>query len=243
MSDVCTRLIDSLRAEVSSGSLTVRHLAKEIGVSQSHMQNVVNGKRSLTIPMADRLLQYRQRSVFDLASAAELRDALDAAATNTDAIRYVPVLPGRLGPSHPFPEPNQESPWRSLPSHALAHVLRPVFAELGSDADLEREFPRARFALLDVSAQARSKVSRHHWYAVRWSGGGWIRRLRLDPGRLVVLGQESLRPMQGPAWIDLGNSRVEEHVRALVIWIGNDPKYSNPLRRSGYLVPPPAEDS
>lgn len=241
--DLCERLIYSLKVGVSSGSLTVRRLAKEIGVSQPHMQNIMNGKRSLTIQMADRLLLYQQRSVLDLASASELGEALRLATTNPLIIRYVPVLPGRLGPSSPFPELKGETGWRHLPLHAVAHVVHPVFAELGSDTRLAWEFPEATFALLDVSSQARSKISQYRWYAIQWSGGGWIRRLRLEPGKLVILGQEDLRPMLGPSRIEIGTSRIEEHVRALVIWMGHDPMGFNPLQSSGYLVPPPAEDS
>jgi transcriptional regulator with XRE-family HTH domain len=243
LGDLCNRLLHDLRVGVSSGSLTVRRLAREIGVSQPHMQNIMSGKRSLTIQMADRLLQHQQRSVLALASATELGEALRLATTNSLTIRYIPVLPGRLGPSDPFPELKGESGWRHLPPHAVAHVVRPVFAELGSDAELAREFPGATFALLDLSSQVRSRISQHSWYAIQWSGGGWIRRLRLEQGRLQILGQEGLRPMLGPARIELGSSGVEEHVRALVIWMGHDPKQVNPLLSSGYLVPPPAEPS
>jgi hypothetical protein len=207
------------------------------------MQNIMSGKRSLTIQMADRLLQYQQRSVLDLASPYELGDALWHATTNPDTTRYVPVLAGRLGPSHPFPDLIGDNGWRHLPVHSVAHVARPAFAELGSDSVLEREFPGATFALLDLSSQARSKISQNRWYALRWSGGGWIRRLRLERGRLFVLGQEELRPVLGPAQIEIGSSKVEEHVRAGVIWMGDDPKYVNPLQSSRYLVPPPAEAS
>jgi hypothetical protein len=207
------------------------------------MQNIMSGKRSLTMQMADRLLQYQRHSALDLASASELGEALRLATTNPDTIRYVPVLPGRLGPSHPFPELKGETGWRPLPLHAIAHVVRPVFAELGSDAELAREFPGATFALLDTSSQSRSNISQQRWYAIRWSGGGWIRRLRLEPGRILILGQESFRPTPVPAQIELGTSMIEEHVRALVVWMGNDPKHANPLNGSGYLMPPPAEAS
>lgn len=241
--DLCDRLMENLKAGVASGSLTVRHLAREIGVSQPHMQNIMSGKRALTMQMADRLLQYRRRSVLDLASASELGEALRLAATNPNTMRYVPVLTGLLGPSHPFPELREDTDWRPLPLHAISHAIRPVFAELGADAELARDFPGATFALLDLSTQSRTNIIQQRWYAIRWSGGGWIRRLRLEPGNLLVLGQEALRPTLGPDRIELGTSRVEEHVRALVIWMGNDPRHVNPLLSSGYLVPPPAADS
>jgi hypothetical protein len=207
------------------------------------MQNIMSGKRSLTMQMADRLLQYQRRSALDLASASELGDALTLATTNPDTIRYVPVLPGRLGPSHPFPELKGDTGWRPLPFPAIAHVVHPVFAELGSDVELTREFPGATFALLDMSSQSRSNISQQRWYAIRWSGGGWIRRLRLETGRILILGQEDFRRTLGPAQIELGTSKLEEHVRALVVWIGNDPTHANPLKNSGYLVPPPEEAS
>lgn len=241
--DLCNRLIHDLRVGVSSGSLSVRRLAREIGVSQPHMQNIISGKRSLTIQMADRLLRHQQRSVLDLASASELEEALRLATTTPHNLRYIPVLPGRLGPSDPFPEMKGASGWRPMPLHAVAHVGVPVFAELGSDAELAREFPGATFALLDLSSQARSKISQHSRYAIQWSGGGWIRRVRLEPGKLVVLGQVGLRHLLGPAGIELGTSGVEDHIRAQVIWMGHDPKYVNPLQSGGYLVPPPEEDS
>lgn len=241
--DLCNRLIDRLRAGVASGSLTVRRLAKDVGVSQPHMQNIINGKRSLTVQMADRLLRHQHCSVLDLATVSELKEALGLAGESLNATQYVPVLSGRLGPSYPFPEFTGDPGWRHLPSRAVAHVALPAFVELGPDAELAREFPGATFALLDLASQSRVKISPRRWYAIRWSGGGWIRRLRLEPGRLLVLGQSDLRPTLGPSQIDLRASRVEDHVRALVIWTGNDPKHVNPLPGSGYLLPPPAEDS
>ena len=228
---------------VASGSLTVRRLARQIGVSQPHMHNIMKGKRSLTIELADRLLQFQHLSVLDLAKASELGEALKLAADNTASVRHVPILPGVLGPAHPFPELDACADWVALPPHSVAHAVVPAFVELGSDAYLEREFPGASFALIDTFAEGQACVDQRRWYALRWSGGGWIRRLRVGQGRLFVLGQEGLRPSLGPDAIDLTDSKIEEHVRGLVVWMGGDPRLANPLRESGYLVPPPATAS
>ena len=241
--DLCDRLIDSLTARVAAGSLTVRRLAKEVGVSQPHMQNIINRKRPLTMNMADRLLRYQHRSVLELASSSELGEALRLTGASPDAMQYVPVLPGRLGPAHPFPETTDTAAWRHLPASAIAHVAHPAFTELGSDEELSREFPGVTFALLDLASQSTAKISPRLWYAIRWSGGGWIRRLRLDSGTLHILGQESLHPALEPARIELGTSTVDKYVRALVVWLGNDPGQVNPLRGSGYRLAPPAADS
>ncbi len=228
---------------VASGSLTVRRLAKEIGVSQPHMQNLMTGKRLLTIGLADRLLEFQHRSALDLATAFELGEALKLTGDRSDLVRHVPILSGMLGPAHPFPELDDAVAWTPLPLRAVAHIARPVFVELGSDEELARDFPRASFALMDISSKARTKIDQRHWYALRWSGGGWVRRLRVGQGRLVVRRQEGLRRKLGPDAIELGTSRIEEHVRALIVWTGEDPRRANPLRDSGYLVPPPAEAS
>lgn len=243
ISDLCNRLMESLRMSVASGSLTVRRLAKEVGVSQPHMQNLMTGKRSLTIDMADRLLEFQHHSALDLATASELGEALKLTGHHLGLERHVPILSGVLGPAHPFPELGGDTAWTPLPVKAVAHVGHPVLVELGSDEELAREFPRASFALMDISGPARTMIDPRHWYALRWSGGGWIRRVRVGQGRLIVHRQEGLRPTLGPDVIELGTSRIEEHVRALIVWMGEDPRRANPLRNSGYLVPPPADDS
>lgn len=243
ISDLCNRLMESLKVSIASGSLTVRRLAKEVGTSQPHMQNVMNGKRALTMALADRLLEFQHRSALDLATAAELGAALKLIENKPDVTRHVPILSGVLGPAHPFPEFDEDVHWTLLPVLAVAHVISPVFVELGSDSELAREFPSVSFALLDVAVEVRGEVNPLNWYALKWSGGGWVRRLRLDHGKLVLLGQEGLRRTLGPSVVELGNSRIEEHIRALVIWVGEDPRRVNPLRQSGYLVPPLADAS
>lgn len=243
ISDLCNRLLESLRKSVAFGPLTVRWLARELGVSQPHLQNILNGKRSLTIDLADRLLEYQRRSALNLATSSELGEALRLTGNHSGSVRHVPILSGVLGPAHPFPELGEDDVWIPLPAQAVAHAARPVFVELGSDPELAREFPGATFALMDTSIEARAKVDPLQWYALRWSGGGWIRRLRMRQGRLVVLGQRRLRPTLEPGQIELERTRIEQHVRARIVWMGKDPRLANPLAISGYLVPPPAEDS
>jgi len=184
--------MENLKAGVAAGSLTVRRLAREIGVSQPHMQNIMSGKRALTMQMADRLLQYQHRSALDLASASELGRLsgwLRRSQTPCDTFPSSKECSGPL--THSL---NSEG--RRLEASSAARRLShhpPVFAELGSDAELARDFPGAKFALMDLSSHSRTNISQQRWYAIRWSGGGWIRRLRLEPGKLLVLGQGALR--------------------------------------------------
>ena len=237
------RLLERVRFQIAAGSLTVRRLAGQIDISQPHMQNVVSGKRAMTVEMADRLLGLLKISPLELATGAELGGALERVAPTLEMIRYVPLLAGLLGPAHPFPVLGGNAGWVPLPAHSIRELRQPVFAELGADSEVAKQFPGATCALLDTNLAVRLQVRIDAWYAIRWSGGGWLRRLRYEPGRLIVLGQEGLRPAIGPEWIELQGSTADAHIRGLVVWMGEDPRRINPLAQSGYLMPPPAADS
>jgi len=67
------RLIAQIRWRVQNGELTERRLARTIGVSQSHMHNVLKGVRVLSPAMADRILQHLRISLLELCSEEEAR--------------------------------------------------------------------------------------------------------------------------------------------------------------------------
>ena len=235
------RLIETLRLQIATGSLTVRRLANQIGVSQPHMQNLISGKRALTVEMADRLLEFLRHSPLELATGPELGKALERVAPTPELIRYVPLLAGLLGPAHPFPVLDERAAWIPLPAHSIGHLLKPVFAEVGVDAEVARDFPGAAYTLLELAVHTRMQIRRDAWYALRWAGGGWLRRLRYEPGRLIVLGQEGLRTTIGPEWIDLRGETVDAYIQGRVAWMGGDPRRYNPLAESGYLILPAAD--
>jgi plasmid maintenance system antidote protein VapI len=65
-SDLQARLVAAVQAQVQGGSLTERGLARGCGVSQPHIHHILAGKRVLTIPVADRILDYLRISAADL---------------------------------------------------------------------------------------------------------------------------------------------------------------------------------
>jgi transcriptional regulator with XRE-family HTH domain len=65
------RFIEYLRQRIRSGDLTERRLAKLAGISQPHVHNVLNGKRTFSIAMADTILQVLRLDLFDLITAEE----------------------------------------------------------------------------------------------------------------------------------------------------------------------------
>jgi transcriptional regulator with XRE-family HTH domain len=69
------QLLDRLKAwlnlQVRNGALTERGLARRVGMSQSHIHNVLKGARILTPATADRILKGLGMTLFDLLEAAD----------------------------------------------------------------------------------------------------------------------------------------------------------------------------
>ena len=64
-------LVTELRERVRSGTATERGLARQAGISQPHMHNVLKGKRSFSMEMADHVLQALRLDVLDLIDSQE----------------------------------------------------------------------------------------------------------------------------------------------------------------------------
>jgi len=65
------RLLDNVRLKLRNGENTERRLALRVGLSQSHMHNVLKGERELTVDVADRILQELGMSALDLVERSE----------------------------------------------------------------------------------------------------------------------------------------------------------------------------
>ncbi len=64
--DLLDRLLVYARERVHNGEMTERGFARQLGVSQSHIHNVLSGARVLTPSVADRILRQFDLSVADL---------------------------------------------------------------------------------------------------------------------------------------------------------------------------------
>ena len=68
------RMTATLRERVQRGELTERRLARLTGISQPHIHNVLNGKRSLSPEAADRVITTLGINLLDLVEPEELLD-------------------------------------------------------------------------------------------------------------------------------------------------------------------------
>jgi transcriptional regulator with XRE-family HTH domain len=73
--DLQQRLLEELRLRVRSGAATERGLARLSGISQSHLHNVLKGKRVLSMEKADDVLRRLQIDILHLIDSEELRES------------------------------------------------------------------------------------------------------------------------------------------------------------------------
>ena len=70
---VRARLIAFVRARINSGDLSERGLARILGISQSHVHNVLKGARRLQPELGDRLMKKFGLTILDLLQKEELK--------------------------------------------------------------------------------------------------------------------------------------------------------------------------
>lgn len=68
------RFIEHLRRRIRNGELTERQLARMSGISQPHVHNVLNGKRLLSMELADTIIQVLRIDLLDLITPEERRE-------------------------------------------------------------------------------------------------------------------------------------------------------------------------
>ena len=73
--DLQQRLLNDLRRRVRSGEITERRLARQTGISQPHIHQVLKGKRVLSPQKADDILRHLRLDLLDLVDAMELLES------------------------------------------------------------------------------------------------------------------------------------------------------------------------
>jgi transcriptional regulator with XRE-family HTH domain len=73
--DLQQRLLEELRQRVRSGAVTERGLARDTGISQPHLHNVLKGKRILSVEKADCILYRLQIDLLHLIEPEELLES------------------------------------------------------------------------------------------------------------------------------------------------------------------------
>jgi hypothetical protein len=236
------RLLAAARHHIRNGEFTERGLARVIDVSQPHLHNVLKGVKALTPGVGDALLAGLSLSLFDLLSPDELGQSLLDRQPHASLVRHGPILQGRIGPNDPFPDWRAVAEWFRVSSPSLYRVRRPTLAACSPDPEL-LHLPIPSFALLEMDEAARLRFPPHAWFLLRWRGAAYLRRLRREPGSLVILGQKSTLASALPPSIQLSEASVLHTVRARLLWVGPDPRYADPFALHAPGFPSLAADS
>lgn len=228
------RLLQAASQRICNGDFTERGLARLIDVSQPHLHNIMKGRKALSPEIGDALLQGLSLSLLDLVSPQELGLTLLEHQPAPSVSRLVPILHGRLGPDDPFPDWRSVAHWLRASSPLLTRARRPALVECGPDPE-NTLFPAPCFALLDYDDTARLDTSPSSWFALRWRGAGYLRRLRRQPGALLILGQNSPDSPALPHRLELNDASVLHVVRARILWVGPDPRHADPFAQPAAL--------
>jgi plasmid maintenance system antidote protein VapI len=97
------RLVQFVNRRVQNGDFTERGLARILGISQSHVHNVLKGARKLQPELADHLMSRLDMSVLDLLESSELSGQASLRADESDR-----------NPAHRDAEPGAHVPMARL---------------------------------------------------------------------------------------------------------------------------------
>src|SRR5260370_9737608 len=96
--DAQERLLAQVRTRMRNGELTERALARRLGVSQPHINNVLRGRRNLSHELADSVLKFLNYSLLDLHHALEVQSHLNDRAHAGASVK-IEVLKYHIAPA------------------------------------------------------------------------------------------------------------------------------------------------
>ena len=176
-------LLAHIRERVRSGELSERGLARNTGISQPHIHNVLKGVRSLSVEYADRLLIHLHLSIPDL--FREVKESIDRPLEGTTV--EIPLYRGQVGPGHFLsdgPFPGHSYPVAKLLTSLLTD---PILVTLGHDPSLFPYFQQGDIALVTRDSTTPEMLDPLALYLVKTQDGTLVRLLRTAGARLYLI--------------------------------------------------------
>jgi hypothetical protein len=201
-------LIETARQRVRAGEVTERGLARQCGISQPHMHNILKNLRSLSPESADRLM-----GVLDL----RLPEFTGRIPVLDGRIRMVPLVKSRIGPGFeatltvfrgalPFDEETAGEP------------ADPVVAQLAGDLIMPACLRANDFVLLDRNAKPDSRGG---IWIVSESAGLRVRYLRRRRARLYLANEATIGDPSG--WEPIaGDAMIQSVLKGRIVWMGRN---------------------
>lgn len=218
--ELTRRLIRHLNGMVRRGEISERGLARLTLYSQPHIHNVLNGRRVMTIDLADQIMAMLNLPLAFLLSQDEISGRVSG--PPADALP-VPILGGSLGGGKAFPREMSAPQQRLIPSAELVGTVNPALARIdrSENSMIPTVWP-GDIVLLDRSPMERRRPAIECIYAICWRNRGWVCHCRLVSRALVVVVDNSREGVSPPSTIALAHRNVLDVVRGRIVSLGRD---------------------
>ena len=223
--DLREALLECVRARVRNGQLTERGLARLTGISQPHMHNLLKGVRTMSPDVGDRILYHLRLSTLDLVDALTLRRHLLSDVPDTSAYSYLPLLQGRLGPSHLWPSGVESYERFPVPLPVVARMYHPVVIRVGDDVRMHPLFSDGDLMLLDQSRRARTELVAEGLYVIKRGRVGIIRRIRTSGSAVYLVSDDAPERPAGWERLPVEGQQITHFVRARGQFIARDAEW------------------
>lgn len=225
--DTHQRLIAHVNARMRNGEVTERALARHLGISQPHVNNVLRGRRKLSLEIADLVLNFFHCSLLDLYADCELKTNLYERVLPEARGQFVPIFKNPIGAGSEWT--TAEKPGRYRTPCAVPAIPECLFfARLKMDTRMPAVLCDSDIALLDTSICARLEDCPSAIFALRRGPDTSLRWIRGGFRNLYIADEWSLdRPLEWERLAMREEQRLE-FVKARVLWLGSEAS----LRRS-----------
>lgn len=218
------KLLENLRARVRNGEVTERRLARLTGISQPHVHNLLKGVRTLSPDLGDQILKSLQMSLADFVEGPTL-PGRESQPHVVDTGRYINMLDGFIGPSHPWPTQISSAERFLLEDARAMRLVNPVAARAAEDVRMGPLFSVNDIAVLDQSLEARCEVDPDALYLVKDGNSGLIRRARMTATALYVFPEDCRA--RASAWqrLPLSSVPIQQTIRARVLFPADEDQW------------------
>jgi len=180
------RLLRDLAGLIHSGAETERRLAGVLGISQSHLHNVLNGTRKLTPAVADQVMERLDWSLLDLVETNEALALVDRRQAHMERGRDTLFVCCGVGAGLCFPG-KDHGEVIAVPSVWLDRTEDALAVSAGEDSEMDGVIEAGDILLVDRSPRVRTHLHEDALYVVRANGESVARWVRFSSRGLYLV--------------------------------------------------------
>jgi len=203
-SQLIARLIQRMRDRVRCGEITERGIARETGLSQPHVHNLLKGIRAPSPQSADALVRALQGGLLALLGPDDVPNVSGPQTT-------VDLLRGIAGPGLPWID-GLEDAGILVPCSTIAEAPDSAAVRVGPDRGMDID---GGTVILDRSEAGRHATDPVATYLVVFAGTGFLRYLRMGRRSVYLATKANLnRPAE---WQGIPEPHSQDLVRGRVL--------------------------